>query len=179
MPPRQAPWRAWRSFSGSGTPQVVFMQAFSACAAFWPHDGRPEREELARRGLGAGEGPAGDDAGADDVLRMGDLDLPRHVGAGGEPRDRGGVEVGAELGQRLRPRRRPRGDRERRRRRARRSARSACGASTEPRRTSPHPLTPRRRAAAWPLRSERCGTFLGHSASWAKNLLHRSTHGCK
>ena len=49
-----------------------------------PHDDRPIGEKLSRRRLGAGERTAGDDARPDDVLRVGKLDLPCHVGAGGE-----------------------------------------------------------------------------------------------
>ena len=58
--------------------------------------------KAARRGLGAGEGTAGDDAGADDVLGVRQLDLPCHVGAGGEARDRGCAKCDAQLRQRFR-----------------------------------------------------------------------------
>jgi hypothetical protein len=50
--------------------------------------------------LGAGVGPARDDAGADDGARMGNMELARHEGAGREAGDRGGLEIGAERRQR-------------------------------------------------------------------------------
>ena len=49
-----------------------------------PHDDRPIGEKLVRRSLGTGEGATGDDARSDDVFGVSKLDLPCHVGAGGE-----------------------------------------------------------------------------------------------
>ena len=78
--------------------------------------------------LGAGIRAAGDDAGADDVLGVGHLDLARHVGARGETRDGGGGRVGAELRQLIRRRR----GRERRRKRATAGASAAGGGERSP-----------------------------------------------
>ena len=65
------------------------------------HRHGPERNELARLGFGASERTAGDDAGADDLTRMSDFDLTRHVRSRGETRDRGRREVSAERRQLL------------------------------------------------------------------------------
>ena len=60
---------------------VVLHAGISGLRGVLPHHDGPIGEELAGGGLGTGEGPAGDDAGADDVLGVGDLDLPGHIGA--------------------------------------------------------------------------------------------------
>jgi hypothetical protein len=56
--------------------------------------------------VGAGEGSAGDDAGADYVLGMGKLDLARHIGSRREVGDGGLGKRNAEPRQLLAPSRR-------------------------------------------------------------------------
>ena len=78
-------------------------------------------ESTAGSALGTSEGTAGDEPGADDVLAVRELDLPRQVGAGGQAGDGGRRDRRAERGQRLarsRRKRRSRDDEQRHQRRS-------------------------------------------------------------